>query len=68
MLFMRYIRPQKQYIDDYYFCVVKMEKVCTIAVSFGKNVHNRGLTLKNEQVKYSTGFGSREVLEAIKSL
>jgi hypothetical protein len=28
------MRPQKPYIDDYYFCVVKMEKGYAIAVSF----------------------------------
>jgi hypothetical protein len=42
MLFTRYIRTQKPYIDDYYFCVVKMEKGYTIAVGFVKKVHNRG--------------------------
>ena len=26
----------------YYFCVVKMEQLYAIAVSFGKNVRNRG--------------------------
>jgi len=42
MLFTRYMRPQKPYIDDYYFCVVKMEKGYPIAVSFAFLVPNRG--------------------------
>ena len=42
MLFTRYIRPQKQYIDYYYFCVVKMEELFAIAVSFAFFVRNRG--------------------------
>ena len=41
------MRPQKPYIDDYYFCVVKMEKGYTIAVGFVKKVHNRGFPLKD---------------------
>jgi hypothetical protein len=36
------MRPQKQYIDENCFWPLKMEKVYAIAVSFGKNVRNRG--------------------------
>ena len=45
MLFTRYIRPQNQYIDVYYFSVVKMEKGYAIAVGFVKKVRNRGFPL-----------------------
>ena len=38
----RYRTPQKQYIDVYYFCVVKMEELFAIAVSFAFFVRNRG--------------------------
>jgi len=46
MLFTRYIRTLKPYIDDYYFCVVKMEEMFAIAASFGKIVRNRGFSLR----------------------
>ena len=41
------------YIGVYYFCVVTMEKVYTIAVSFGKNVHSRGLTPPKPKLLWS---------------
>ena len=36
--------PQKPCINGYYFCVVKMEELFAIAVSFGKIVRNRGFS------------------------
>ena len=40
-----YWMPQKPCINGYYFCVVKMEELFAIAVSFGKIVRNRGFSL-----------------------
>ena len=36
--------PQKPCINGYYFCVVQMEELFAIAVSFGKIVRTRGFS------------------------
>ena len=44
--------PQKPCINGYYFCVVQMEELFAIAVSFGKIVRTRGFSrvLKNPKL------------------
>ena len=42
------------YIDVYCFCVVQMEELYTIAVSFGKIVHNRGFSVFNGIIEWKS--------------
>ena len=41
------------YIDENCFLPFKMEELYTIAVSFGKIVHNRGFTQTKQPIKFS---------------